>query len=726
MNSLAVKLEDPGCGRNTRILIVDDNPSIHDDIRKILCGKSASRQVLGKIEALLFDQEERQREDTVFEIASAFQGQEALRKVEQAVEKGEPYAVAFVDVRMPSGWDGVETVQHIWKNHPDIQVVICTAYSDYSWEQMVERIGKSENLLILKKPFDNLEVLQMAHALTEKWRLGHELQGRLRNLDSMVQQRTSELQTANAQLKKEIAERAALESALRMSEERFSKAFKASPIPLAIQSLRDEKFIDANEGFSALTGYEREELMGRTAAEIQLWAFQGESNAVLEKLRKDLSVRNMPSSLRTRRKGIRQVLLSVELFELTDGPYLLIIATDVTEQLALEEQLRQAQKMEAVGQLAAGVAHDFNNILTVIQGHVSLISAEEPPESEHQSSLKTVLRAAERASKLVAQLLAFSRKQIINIRPLKIDQTLLSLEEMFKRVVAENVTIKVIANTWQAEVNADAAMLDQLLMNLVVNARDAMPDGGELTLSSETVDLEQQTLSDNPELRPGKYVRIRVADTGCGIAKEHLPKIFEPFFTTKPVGKGTGLGLAAVYGIAKQHGGWVTVKSEVGKGTSFDLYLPLHECVKKEFDTKVMTRPAKGGTETVLVVEDDADVLLFVVSVLTAQGYNIISARSGREAKEIWANRTEKIHLLLTDIIMPGGLSGRQLAEKLLAEDPELRVLYTSGYSEDFAGKKLVDQGKSDFLSKPYEVPVLIRRVRASLDASNTAGMGQQ
>jgi PAS domain S-box-containing protein len=699
-----------------RILIIDDNPSIHEDIRKILDGRGEIHDELAQTKALLFAQESVSSDQTEFEIDSAFQGQEGLQKVQEAEEAGRPFALAFVDVRMPPGWDGVETINRIWQMYPQLQVVICTAYSDYSWEEMIRRIGKSDSLVILKKPFDNIEVMQLAHALTEKWHLSNEVKGRLKNLDLLVSQRTTELQLANEQLKKEIAERMLMENALRLSEERFSKAFKASPIPLAIQSLPLETYVDANQGFQQLLGYSYDELIGHTPQDLGVWDDPGEGNAMLRALQDQMSVRNMPCRLRTKSRQLRQVLLSVELFVLDDKPFFLTIAQDITEQITLENQLRQAQKMEAVGQLAAGVAHDFNNILTVVQGHVSLLLEAQPPESGDRASLRTVLAAADRASKLIRQLLAFSRKQVIQMRPMTIHETLSSLAGMLPRLLGDNIEVSIPTPSSSLRINADAGMMEQMLMNLAVNARDAMPEGGLLTISTEVVELSPALARQNQDARPGRFMRVSMTDTGCGIPPELLPRIFEPFFTTKPVGKGTGLGLAAVYGIAKQHGGWVEVQSQQGHGTTFHIFIPICADALETKPAPSVCQPLKGGQETILVAEDDNDVCAFVIKILQSYGYKVISANSGKEALQRWTETSEKIHLLLTDMVMPGGLTGRQLAENLLAMDPTLRVLYTSGYSPGMAGKDLSFIEGHDFLAKPYEPAVLVQRVRACLD----------
>jgi PAS domain S-box-containing protein len=704
-----------------RILIIDDNPSIHEDIRKILCSPEEQPAGLAESKSLLFGDKIAPVCQEEFDIESAFQGEEGLRMVKEAEMAGRPFALAFVDVRMPPGWDGVETIKRIWKEHPCLQVVICTAYSDYSWEQMIRRIGKSDNMVILKKPFDNIEVLQLAHALAEKWRLGNEMRGRLKDLDSLVAQRTCELQSANEKLKREIAERMVLENALRVSEERFSKAFKASPIPLAIQSFPEEYYVNVNKGFSQLTGYEPGELIGRNPHTLGLWADPNEGAAMLRTLREQMSVRNMPCRWKARSGQFLQILLSVEFFELEGKPFVLIVAQDITEQFAQETQLRQAYKMEAVSQLAAGVAHDFNNILTVVQGHVSLMLDAKSPEHKERPSLQTVLAAADRASKLVRQLLAFSRKQVIQMRRMSVQESFASLAETLPRVLGENISVKVGPVAKDLPINADPGMMDQLFMNLAVNARDAMPDGGQLTLNAQAVELTASLIRGNPEARPGSFMRVSVADTGCGIAPEVLPHIFEPFFTTKPVGKGTGLGLAAVFGIAKQHGGWMEVQSQPGKGATFHVFLPTCAALPQATAAPSSKSDLQGGHETILVAEDDNDVRDFVVTVLETYGYKLISASCGAEAIECWTRHNGKIHLLLTDMVMPGGMNGTQLAENLLAKDPSLRVLYTSGYSPGMAGKDITWPADRNFLAKPYDPAVLVRHVRACLDAEKFA-----
>ena len=668
-------------------------------------------------EAALFGTPVPEIHQTTFEFDSALQGEEGLRKIQAAAAAARPYAMAFVDVRMPPGWDGIETIGRIWKEYPELQVVVCTAHSDYSWEAMVQHLGKSDNLLMLKKPFDTAEVLQMAHALTRKWNLSREINSRLHELDSLVSKHIMDLQSANSHLKREITARLKLEHSLRLSEERFSQAFNANPVPLAIQSLLTEEYVDVNPGFQRVTGYVREELLGKTPKQLGIWNEPDAESAMLQTLRSEMSARNVQCRFRGKSGQVLDILLSVEVVELDGKPYLLIIAQDITEQTKLENQLRQAQKMEAVGQLAAGVAHDFNNILAVVQGNASLLLSSQEPGTAEVKPLESICAAADRAGKLVRQLLMFSRKQLPELHPMNLRDTLATVSEMLPRVLTPMIEVEVHVPENLPNVCADAGMLESVVMNLAVNARDAMPEGGRIRVSADTIYINAEAARSTPEMREGQFVRLSVADTGCGISPEVLPRIFEPFFTTKPVGKGTGLGLATVYGITRQHHGWVEVESAINQGTTFHVLLPAIADAKPEpKPAPPKPRPSEGGGETILVVEDEPDLRDLVSQVLESRGYKVVSAGSGAEALETWAKRSGNIDLLLTDMVMPDGLTGVKLAERLTTESPGLRVIFTSGYSAGMPGTELANIEARHFLAKPYRPSTLLEVVRRSLD----------
>jgi PAS domain S-box-containing protein len=691
--------------RNSRILVIDDNPSIHDIIRTILHPACPDAAPLNG-------------RRTVFQVETALQGQEGLRKIQAAAEAQQPFAMAFIDVRMPPGWDGVETTLQIWKQYPDLQVVICTGYSDGSWEQRLRQMGRPENLFVLKKPFDAIEVLQLADALTLKWSLSQAANDRFNNLDGLIAQRTHELQSATEKLAKEMAERRLAEGALCRSEERFAKAFKVSPVPLAILAVEDARFLDVNQGFPAITGYSPEQLIGYTPSQLNLWDDPEWEKAMLEKVRQEISVSSLRGRIRGKSGRVAEALFTVEMIDHHSAPALLMIAQDITEQLHLQNQLQQARKMEAVGQLAAGVAHDFNNILLVVQGNASLLLASKPPESEEAKPLRNVCAAAERASRLVRQLLTFSRQQALELRPLNLGETLGTVSDMLPRILTESINLTIDAPPSLPNVRADSTMMETLLMNLATNARDAMAEGGHLTITAETAQLAAADLGSNPDARPGEYVRITVRDTGVGIPPEVLPRIFDPFFTTKPVGKGTGLGLATVYAIAKQHHGWVDVRTKVGEGTSFLIFLPIIATCHPQPDADALpAKPIKGGRETILVVEDEPDLRDLVAQVLKSRDYHVITAASGAKALETWAQRDGAIDLLLTDMVMPDGLTGRKLAERLTHEDPRLRVIFTSGYTAGMPGADLDNVADGHFLPKPYRPATLLQVVRDCLDS---------
>lgn len=581
--------------QSRRILVIDDNRAIHDDFRKILTGGSTSSRNLADAEAALFGDQSQHDPAAGFEIESAYQGQEGLECVQRALGAGRPFAVAFIDVRMPPGWDGIETTAQIWKTDPDLQVVICTAYSDYSWDDMVARVGQSDRLLILKKPFDNIEVSQLAHALTEKWRLLQAAKVKTRELESAVLARTGELQAANVKLKAEMSEREKTEAAL-----------------------------------------------------------------------------------------------------------------------------RQSQKMEALGQLAGGIAHDFNNLITIIQGYAQYLISEQPQTSDALESLQMIVGATDRAAKLTAQMLMFGRKKRIQPRHLDLNTVITELGKLMERILGEDISLQVECLAPALPVYGDPAMIEQVVLNMAVNARDAMPQGGKLKIFVEEITLTEADTRRNVRARAGRFACVRVADTGCGIAAEALPHLFEPFYTTKEPGKGTGLGLATAYGIINSHNGWIEVDSQPGAGANFRVYLPMDDSAKGVPTTPAS--PAKvplaspTGNETILLAEDEPAVRQLAHNILKRQGYQVLAAASGREALVLWDQHKSAIDLLLTDMVMPDGLSGRELAERLKTEVPDLKVVYTTGYSLDAIGHNLVLEEGHNFLAKPYTPKALAAAVRKCLD----------
>jgi len=397
---------------------------------------------------------------------------------------------------------------------------------------------------------------------------------------------------------------------------------------------------------------------------------------------------------------------------------------ETTERLNPEAQLRHSAKMEAVGRLAAGVAHDFNNILTIIQGHAALLAQSPGLAPKSEKSVGQIVAAAEHASQLISQLLMFSRKQVMQPRHVNLNDIIQNLTSMLRGLIGEPVVLEFNPAPDLPPLWVDVGMMEQVLVNLVINARDSMSRGGRLLLATSRQTLDPVATLLNPEARPGEFVCLRVTDTGCGMDAATLGHLFEPFFTTKEPGKGTGLGLATVYGIIKQHRGWIVVDSQVGQGTTVTLFLPSAAKPGQTVSPPEAPSPAQApsrppmsrGDETILVVEDEPALRELVVSLLELCGYRVYQARTGVEALKVWARHKEEVDLLLTDMVMPEGMTGRQLAERLQAEDPALKVIYTSGYSPGMAGKDITLMEGFDFLAKPYPPSRLAHVVRECLD----------
>ena len=516
---------------------------------------------------------------------------------------------------------------------------------------------------------------------------------------------------------RDITERKRSESALKQSEERFSRVFEASPIGIAISTLEGGRLQDANESFLDMLGYHRNDVIGHTDLKLGFWASPDDRSRILEKMQRRLSVRDEQCKLRSQKGEMRDALISAERIDVNAEPCVLLMIHDNTERLNLELQLRQAQKMEGVGQLAAGVAHDFNNVLTIIQGHASRLRHVEGLPARVGESVEQVSMAADRAANLTRQLLTFCRKQSMQPKLMDLNDTIRHVGKMLNRILGEDIVLEVNEEPQVPLINADAGMMELILINLACNARDAMPRGGNLRISSSSIEITAAHVQQQPKASLGCHVCLTISDTGCGMDAKTLRHAFEPFFTTKDVGKGTGLGLATVYGIVDQHHGWIEVTSEPGQGATFKIYLP----AAKKRDVKAVDPAAPGeilnGKETILLVEDELELRELARLILEEYDYRILEAGSGVQALKVWEQHKDEIDLLLTDMVMPEGMTGRELAERLQTEKPGIKVLYSSGYSPDVIGGSFKLPENSHFLAKPYHPPKLAQAVRECLDS---------
>jgi PAS domain S-box-containing protein len=495
------------------------------------------------------------------------------------------------------------------------------------------------------------------------------------------------------------------------AEERFYKAFHASPQPITIATASDGRYIDVNEAFLGVTGYQREDVIGRTSLELKFWERPEDRARLLEELDKRGSVRDLEITFLTKSGEKRTAVDSAEVVDIAGQKCILAIFKDTTEQRSLEKQLRQAQKMEAIGQLSGGIAHDFNNLLSVIIGYSEVLEEALPKGDPLHKSCEQIAKAGRSAASLTRQLLAFSRQQVLEPIVLDLNAVVLHVEKMLRRLIGENIDLTTALSPALGRVKADQGQIEQVIINLAVNARDAMPNGGKLTIETADIDVDQDYVHRHPLHVPGPYVLLTVSDTGVGMDAETQARIFEPFFTTKEMGKGTGLGLATVYGVVKQSGGFIWVYSELGHGTTFKIYLPrTAEAVSA--DRPVSPSGSLRGTETVLLVEDEEALRDFTATVLTQNGYTVLAAERPDRAIEIARQHPGSIHLMLTDVIMPG-MNGRALAENMAAMRPEIRVVYMSGYT-GFTHPGLLDSNVI-LLQKPFTREALLHKVREGL-----------
>jgi PAS domain S-box-containing protein len=512
---------------------------------------------------------------------------------------------------------------------------------------------------------------------------------------------------------REISDRKRTEENLRISEEKFSKAFRAGPDAIVISTLDDGRILDVNYNFIRMTGFARGESVGRTSVDLGIWLNSKERDQMVALVKRDGEVRDLEVRFSVKSGEVRNFQMSAHTIELEGTMCLIAILRDVTERKALEEQLRQAQKMEAVGRLAGGVAHDFNNLLVGILGYSELLKKKVPP-GDLQRMTEEINSAAIRARDLTSRLLALSRRQVLQPRVLDFNALVRQTESLLRPVIGEDIHVEMRLDPAAGSVKADPAQLEQVVLNLALNAREAMPNGGTLAMETCNIEVNAAFARQHPGLIPGKYVRLRVVDTGRGMSPEVMAKIFEPFFTTKQAGVGGGLGLSAVYGIVKQSGGCVTVESEPGKGAAFGIYLPHAPEIPERRIAEPAVLESLTGQGTVLLVEDEPVVLRLARDLLAENGYRVLAASSGSDALSIARKETETIHMLITDVVMPE-MSGPELADRIRKLWPTMRVLYMSGYTDD---EMLCRKGlpeNSAFLQKPFTPHQFLQKARTTL-----------
>lgn len=528
----------------------------------------------------------------------------------------------------------------------------------------------------------------------------------------------------------DITERKKAEKALRQSREEFKRLYEQSKraedlYGSLLNSSADAvvvydlsgKALYVNESFTQMFGWTLDELRdGRLphVPEARWDEIRGTLNGLI---RDGVPIKGMEIKRLTKDGRLLDISASASRYHDHEGQPAgtLVVLRDVTESKRLEDQLRQAVKMEAIGRLAGGVAHDFNNLLTAIMGYTNLLLQQIPKDSSQHNKLGQVFRAAERAAALTGQLLAFSRKQVLEVKVLDLNQVIAGWEEVLRRIIGEDIQLKMALDKSLGRVKADPGQFEQILMNLVVNARDAMPSGGKLTIETSNAFLDYEYSQTHPEVEAGPYVMFSVSDSGHGMDEATVSRVFEPFFTTKEKGLGTGLGLSTVYGIVKQHRGHITVYSEPRRGTTFKVYLPKVDESAEQATVRGVAELRPHGGETVLIVEDEEMVRDLTAEALDMLGYSVLAASDPAAAKAVSSDHDGPIHLLLTDVVLPG-MDGRSLFEKLSPQRPKMKVLYVSGYTENFVVHHGILDAGVNFLPKPFTVDGLAQKVREVLD----------
>jgi PAS domain S-box-containing protein len=513
------------------------------------------------------------------------------------------------------------------------------------------------------------------------------------------------------------------EEALKESEERFRLTYSTSPDAININRLEDGLYVDVNEGFTRLTGFTREDVIGRTSSEINIWRNLEDRKKLVQGLKQRGYYENLEAQFTKKDGGFTTALMSARVISLDGAPHILSITRDISDRIRtekekekLQDQLQQAHKMEAVGTLAGGIAHDFNNLLQAINGYTQLLLMDKSEKDPEHHSLKAIQDAGFRAADLVRQLLLFSRKAGTEKRPIELPNEVERAKKMLERTIPKMIEIQVYFGTRLWTINADPVQIEQMLLNLGTNAADAMPEGGKLLFEIENTALDNEYTQRHLGAQPGHYVLLSVSDTGHGMDKETLEKIFDPFFTTKEFGKGTGLGLASVYGIVKGHGGYITCYSEIGQGTTFKIYFPAIVQPKVEESREAEVKPIPRGTEAILLVDDEDAIRGFAQQALLKFGYSVLTASTGEEALKVYSTKLKEIDLVIMDLGMPG-MGGHKCLQEIFSMKPSAKVIIASGYSINGQARKTMESGAKGFVGKPYELADLLNKIREVLDS---------
>lgn len=689
-----------------RVLIVDDNEAIHEDFRKILDQSKGRRASLAEAEEFLFGNSAGSSGQMTYQLESAYQGQEALTLVKKSLDEDTPYALAFIDIRMPPGWDGLETLQKVWEVDPQLQIVLCTAYSDYSLEDIIKVVGHTDNLVILKKPFDTIEVKQLTNALTKKWELMQHMRSRLEDLDKLVYTRTQELEQANAKLTQEAGERTLAERALATEKQLLDVTLQSISDAVVTTDL-DGRILFINDGAALMTGWEHKAVHNRSFSEVLpvRYADDGEGPEDLVAAVLEAGERiEFEHPIMLEEEGTSLKRLTINGAPLTDqtGQIIGVVFTfrDSTTWHLLEQERFNANKLESIGLLAGGIAHDFNNILTAILGNISGIRSGGDLSEKQLKRLSSAETATRRAELLTKQLLTFAKGGAPVLKPSSIRELIQESADFVLRGSSVKCDYDFPDDLWT--VNIDEGQVSQVINNIVINAQQAMARGGSITISGENMPAGRDELPH--QLPEGDYVRILIKDTGMGIPAEDIEHIFDPYFTTKH--KGSGLGLASCYSIIQKHKGHISAVSEEGVGTTFYFLLPAFP--NKQVAPSPVPAEPPAGQGYILIMDDEEEIRDLCQDLLLDLGYEVAAAPEGDEAVRMYKEAQDTgrpFDAVVLDLTIQGGMGGKEAIEQLLAIDPGVTAIVASGYSADPVMANYESYGFKGVIQKPFDFP---------------------
>jgi len=676
-----------------RILIVDDNTAIHEDFKQILSPqKCINITEMVQLEKELFDNTVEMTipvNEGIYEIDDAYSGEEAFELVEKAECDNRQYLVIFMDVRMPPGMDGIDTIQKIWKSYPDIEMVICTAFSDYSWPEILQRFGTTDKLLFVRKPFDTVTIKQLALALSTKAKL--EIQNRkvTESLEKTVSVRTAELKamvedmTRLSSRYRSLFEQAPLgiitvncNGIIKQINPAAADMFKITQRQKCINIFNDKPFSDISDIIKSVCRPEK--------------VFTTECKC------------NLPDG---EEKVLKIRSASIQNEEINIG-YMLIIE-DYTECKQLQKKLIHSEKMNSIGQLAGGIAHDFNNLLTIISGNIQMIKQRNAfNDYLDLTGIEQIEKALNRASDLVSKMLAFSRKGKYQSVPVSIHSIIADVTNLLEHSVDKRINICTELGENNPYVLGDPVQLQNIILNIALNARDAIQQNGTMSFRTEIATFDNDYVIDKSVRMNTDYVIIRISDNGIGMNDDILSHIYEPFFTTKK--NGSGMGLASVYGAVKTHNGIIKCDSTPGSGTTFYLYFPVinHKSSNEEPKCESPVLNEQKKTNKIMVVDDEILVLEITQKFCNELGYATIGCNTGKEAIDIYRNSCMEIDLVILDVIMPQ-LSGYDIFKQMKQIKPSLKVVVVSGFSDHDEITLMLNEGASAFLQKPYSIKEL-------------------